>query len=267
MQSILDARRARLGLTLIALSIVAALVPSWAQAGDVPAHRPPTLLTTDQPLELGVGIARADGSQRVRALQRRLARLGHRPGPVDGRFGPQTQAAVTRFQRAQGLLTDGVAGPRTLARLRAPDAGWPAGWSAGAVARGTGFRRPGGSRRVREVQRDLRRLGYSPGPVDGLYGPRTERAVRRFKVARQLGATGVVDVRALRVLRRSNRPVAPANSQVAQGPGAVRQGDAVSPSRSRPGDSIDPVVVGTAIAGALLLLLTVGLLLGKIHSP
>ena len=59
-----------------------------------------------------------------------------------------------------------------------------ADWSAGPVARGTGYTRAGGSRRVREVQRRLRSLGYHPGRVDGLYGPRTERAARRFQETR-----------------------------------------------------------------------------------
>jgi DNA invertase Pin-like site-specific DNA recombinase len=49
----------------------------------------------------------------------------------------------------------------------------PPGWSAGDVARGTGYARPGGSQRVRELQRRLRRRGYRPGPADGCFGVRT----------------------------------------------------------------------------------------------
>lgn len=58
------------------------------------------------------------GSGRVRVLQRRLAEAGFAPGPIDGRYGPRTEQAVSRFQTAHGLGVDGIAGPQTLARLR-----------------------------------------------------------------------------------------------------------------------------------------------------
>ena len=65
-------------------------------------------------------------------------------------------------------------------------------WAAGAVRRGTGYWRVGGSDRVREVQRTLRRLGHRPGPVDGLFGPLTEAAVKRFQRRHRLERDGVV---------------------------------------------------------------------------
>ena len=65
------------------------------------------------------GYDRRRGSGRVRLVQRKLARLHYRPGPVDGLFGPLTEGAVLRFQRAEALTADGIVGPRTLGRLRA----------------------------------------------------------------------------------------------------------------------------------------------------
>jgi N-acetylmuramoyl-L-alanine amidase len=50
----------------------------------------------------------------VVALQERLNTLGFSAGRVDGRFGPNTEAAVRAFQRAYGLAGDGSVGPETL---------------------------------------------------------------------------------------------------------------------------------------------------------
>ena len=77
----------------------------------------------------------------------------------------------------------------------------PTGWSAGPVQRWTGYHRDGGSRRVRELQRRLNRLGYRAGPVDGLFGPRTERATRRFQRRQGLRVDAVAGPRTLRTLR------------------------------------------------------------------
>jgi murein DD-endopeptidase MepM/ murein hydrolase activator NlpD len=54
----------------------------------------------------------------VAALQYLLLRRGYGPGRVDGAFGPLTQAAVLRAQRALGLGADGLAGPQTIRALR-----------------------------------------------------------------------------------------------------------------------------------------------------
>jgi peptidoglycan L-alanyl-D-glutamate endopeptidase CwlK len=53
----------------------------------------------------------------VQALQRRLVERGFSPGAFDGLFGRATEASVLAFQRSEGLLADGIAGPRTLAAL------------------------------------------------------------------------------------------------------------------------------------------------------
>ena len=77
---------------------------------------------------------------------------------------------------------------------------FPAGWSAGAVSYGTGYHRPGGSERVREVQRRLTMLGYHTGPIDGLYGPLTRSSVQWFQIKHGLRPTGVVAATTLATL-------------------------------------------------------------------
>jgi peptidoglycan hydrolase-like protein with peptidoglycan-binding domain len=69
----------------------------------------------------GVGLGPGDSGPAVTALQRRLAAAGFDPGAADGRFGPRTAAALTAFQRAQGLDPTGTADLETAtALLNAP---------------------------------------------------------------------------------------------------------------------------------------------------
>jgi DNA invertase Pin-like site-specific DNA recombinase/peptidoglycan hydrolase-like protein with peptidoglycan-binding domain len=67
---------------------------------------------------LGSGFASRDGSRRVREVQRRLVRRGYRPGPLDGRFGSRTRAAVLWFQVKHGLPRTGRVDARSVATLR-----------------------------------------------------------------------------------------------------------------------------------------------------
>lgn len=53
----------------------------------------------------------------VGALQRKLGQLNYYEGPTDGVLGPQTLAAITDFQRANGLTADGIAGTITMTKI------------------------------------------------------------------------------------------------------------------------------------------------------
>jgi murein L,D-transpeptidase YcbB/YkuD len=53
----------------------------------------------------------------VRELQQALTAAGYDPGPADGTYGEQTEAAVVAFQQANGLSVDGRVGPETAAAL------------------------------------------------------------------------------------------------------------------------------------------------------
>jgi hypothetical protein len=49
---------------------------------------------------------------------------------------------------------------------------------------------PGGPNLVADTQAALTRLGYNPGPVDGVYGPATADAISQYQYAYRLPADG-----------------------------------------------------------------------------
>jgi peptidoglycan hydrolase-like protein with peptidoglycan-binding domain len=53
----------------------------------------------------------------VKEIQLRLHHLGFDPGTIDGAWGRRTQAAVRKFQSSNGLVADGIVGPKTYSAL------------------------------------------------------------------------------------------------------------------------------------------------------
>jgi pyruvate ferredoxin oxidoreductase gamma subunit len=103
-----------------------------------------------------------------------------------------------------GLLL--VFGLPTSAQAQKPERGQ--GDDSGLVAEGAGYATPHGSQRVRAIQHRLIRAGERPGPVDGLYGPLTEKAVERFQAGEGLAVDGIVGPRTTRALNRHTTLVA-----------------------------------------------------------
>jgi DNA invertase Pin-like site-specific DNA recombinase len=117
-------------------------------------------------LTRGAGYGSQGGSATVRVMQRLLYRDGYTPGPIDGQYGPLTQRAVQRFQRAQGLVVDGVIGPQTSRRLTAPRV-------RRSHARGSPLLRPGAGYRTHGGSLGERRAQAIPWPAIGERPPRT----------------------------------------------------------------------------------------------
>jgi peptidoglycan hydrolase-like protein with peptidoglycan-binding domain len=189
---------------LVVLLMAPAAAAETPPAGSEGGARGTDLPTgwTAGPVALGTGFHGPDGSERVREVQHKLNRLGYGAGPLDGLFGPLTDAAVRRFQADGGIAVDGAVGPVTLRKVRSRIR-----QKERLLARGSGFRSSDGSERVRDVQRRLNRLGHGAGAVDGLFGPATDAAVRRFQTRRALAADGVVGPRTLAALGSADRPV------------------------------------------------------------
>ena len=123
----------------------------------------------------------------VEDIQRRLTVLGYDVGPsgVDGVFLEDTVTAVRAFQEKSALYVDGAVGPRTWSAL--VDSTFNFG------DRMLYLRTPffhGND--VSELQRALNALGFNCGPVDGIFGGWTERAVTEFQSNYGLATDGVV---------------------------------------------------------------------------
>jgi lipoprotein-anchoring transpeptidase ErfK/SrfK len=122
-------RAARHALAWEGIADAAAQAQSVSGAGStaVPARLAQVLLHAAQAAAASVVPPGVHGPQVV-ALQRRLATLTYLPaGYSTGTVDYRTEQAVIAFQGWEGLARDGVAGPRTLARLRVASA--PRAWS------------------------------------------------------------------------------------------------------------------------------------------
>jgi peptidoglycan hydrolase-like protein with peptidoglycan-binding domain len=114
-------------------------------------------------------VRKGDRNHPVVTLQYLLRARDHEV-VADGIFGPLTDAAVRAFQGEKHLVVDGIVGPRT--------------WSALIVQVQKGSRGDA----VRGVQEEFQFRNLSGDPatglqVDGIFGPRTDTAVRSFQTA------------------------------------------------------------------------------------
>ncbi len=100
--------------------------PAPAPTPSPPAAEPPLLApepdaaetTPPTPLPQPTAPAQAGADAALVALlQDRLERAGYSPGPVDGRYGARTQAALQRFERDAGLPVTGQPTRLALAAL------------------------------------------------------------------------------------------------------------------------------------------------------
>jgi peptidoglycan hydrolase-like protein with peptidoglycan-binding domain len=80
---------------------------------------------------------------------------------------------------------------------------------------------------VREIQRMLVKVGYTPGPVDGVFGERTRSSVQWFQIKHGLRPSGVADLPTLEYLRSRT------SAAVAQPRGARRDALVPRPAGAR----------------------------------
>ncbi|MBQ9251361.1 MAG: peptidoglycan-binding protein [Clostridia bacterium] len=180
--------------------------------------------------------------EEVKTMQIALIAQGYLGGTPDGIFGTNTEKAVKKFQRANQLKADGLAGAKTLEMLyqKAGGAGQTsatpandsgsaaaapaasttttattatAGNAAGGLFGGdyTTLRQGATGSRVVALQKQLIALGYLKGNADGKYGKQTAQAVKAFQKANKLTADGLAGNKTLRALEMGDNT--PAQSE------------------------------------------------------
>ena len=152
-------------------------------------------------------VARGSVGPAVKLLQSQLQAHGITPGPIDGIFGPKTEAAVRAFQRKAGLEVDGQAGPKTWGKLLASGKAEAHGDAAAATRRkadkqgnalieahlASGPIVAGDTDKATAFAKRLLRLaGHDAGTGVGM-DAKAVSAVRAFQAARGLPVTGEVD--------------------------------------------------------------------------
>ncbi len=123
--------------------------------------------------------------------------------------------AVTGMSVATGALIGAAAGGLTgaLTNERQVNLGQPA-WKSGqqqhATAAPAGYpQQPAYNNVVATIQQDLNRLGYGAGTPDGVVGPRTSEAIRRYQRDHNLLVDGRATPELANHLQSLGRPLAP----------------------------------------------------------
>lgn len=134
----------------------------------------------------------------ITQLQNGLTSLGYYDGAVDGLNGPQTRAAIKRYETDNELRAKGQPSAELLDHIKFNQQIRDA---VKQPEQSNLTERGGGNDKIRLVQTGLSELGYTPGPVDGVLGEQTKQAIRTFEQDRRLEVTGRVSDALVRELQ------------------------------------------------------------------
>lgn len=116
-------------------------------------------------------------------------------------FDAVCELALREFQQSRGLVADGIVGPETWRSLVA------ARWRLGDRVLHRSVSEPMLGDDVRTLQERLLEIGYDVGRADGIFGQRTETALRAFQREVGLAADGTLGPLTMRALRQLGRKV------------------------------------------------------------
>ena len=139
-----------------------------------------------------------DEADEIATIQTALKQLKLYTGEITGHYGAKTEAAVKAFQKKYALKDDGIAGDETVRELyKAADISAGSSSSSSSSSDSSALRHGSRSEAVRQMQEDLKKLGYYSGTVSGHYGTLTEAAVTSFQKDNGLSADGIAGSKTL----------------------------------------------------------------------
>lgn len=144
--------------------------------------------------------------------------------PDEQVFDRATDQALREFQQRRGLTVDGVVGAETYRALAA--ARWKLGDRLLSLAT-----RPYVGDDVAALQERLLELGFDAGRADGVFGPRTEKALRGLQREYGLVPDGTCGPATLRALRQLGRHVTGGRPQVLREAEALHASGAALPGK------------------------------------
>ena len=144
--------------------------------------------------------------------------------PADDVFDEATDRALRQFQQERGLSVDGIVGPESYQALAA--ARWRLGDRLLSLAT-----RPFVGDDVAALQERLLELGFDAGRADGVFGARTERALRGLQREYGLVPDGTCGPATLRALRQLGRKVTGGRPQVLREAEALHRSGAALPGK------------------------------------
>lgn len=164
-----------------------------------------------------------DSGPAVADVQATLAGLGLLEG-AHADFDAATDRALRDFQQRRGLSVDGIVGPETYRALAA------ARWSLGDRLLSLATH-PFVGDDVAALQERLLELGFDAGRADGVFGARTERALKGLQREYGLVPDGTCGPATLRALRQLGRHVTGGRPQVLREAEALHRSGAALPGK------------------------------------
>lgn len=163
---------------------------------------------------IAIALQVGDRGTEIKTLQATLKSKGYFNGPITGYYGPITAEAVQQFQRVNQLDIDGIAGPTTQSVLYDNGAATNTiNTPLNSASRGL-LKYGQNNAHVRDLQAELRELGYFNGPMSGYYGTLTEAAVRTFQAANGLQVDGVVGPKTRDRIQNDAKPNTAGNGEL-----------------------------------------------------